>query len=71
MNFCKICVTPNTRPRVVFDKTGICNACINAEKKSKLINWENRENEFLDLVKKIKHEENNDNPYNCLVPWSG
>ena len=38
MNFCKICVTPNTRPRVVFDKTGICNACINAEKKSKLIN---------------------------------
>ena len=71
MNFCKICVTPNTRPRVVFDKTGICNACINAEKKSKSINWDDRKKEFLELVKKIKSEKNNDNPYNCLVPWSG
>ena len=33
---CKICLTPNTRPRVTFNK-GICNACLNWEdKKNKL-----------------------------------
>ena len=24
---CKICLTPNTRPRVKFGSDGICNAC--------------------------------------------
>ena len=24
---CKICLTPNTRPRVKFGEDGICNAC--------------------------------------------
>ena len=42
-----------------------------SEKKSKLINWKKREEEFLTLVKKIKDEDNSENPYNCLVPWSG
>ena len=32
---------------------------------------EKREEEFLTLVKKIKDEDNSENPYNCLVPWSG
>ena len=71
MKFCKVCVTPDSRPRISFEENGVCNACIYSEKKSKLINWKKREEEFLTLVKKIKDEDNSENPYNCLVPWSG
>ena len=71
IRFCQKCVTPNTRPRVVFDVNNICNACINAEKKTKTINWLNRKDEFISLVEKIKKDDVGDNQYNCLVPWSG
>ena len=27
IKFCKKCVTPDSRPRVVFDSDGVCNAC--------------------------------------------
>ena len=30
---CKICLTPNTRPRVKFDENKICNACKYKDKK--------------------------------------
>ena len=39
--FCKNCFTPNTRPRIVFNKQDICNACLNSIDKKK-INWEKR-----------------------------
>ena len=65
MKFCKVCVTPDTRPRVVFEENGVCNACIYSEKKSRLINWKKRDEEFLNVVKKIK-EDTGENPYNCL-----
>ena len=44
IKFCNKCLTPNSRPRVVFDKQNICNACHNAEKKKKLIGKKEREN---------------------------
>ena len=27
IKFCKKCVTPDSRPRVVFDSDGVCNIC--------------------------------------------
>ena len=69
--FCKKCVTPNSRPRVVFNEDGICNACLNAEKK-KLIKWDERKKEFLTIVNNIKeYSKKNDNRYDCIIPWSG
>ncbi|MBL4615613.1 MAG: N-acetyl sugar amidotransferase [Magnetovibrio sp.] len=58
---------PNTRPRVVFDEQGVCNACHNAASKPK-IDWDARRKEFLDIVesKRGKHPD-----YDCVVPWSG
>tara|TARA_B110000003_G_scaffold276284_1_gene321928 strand:+ start:2795 stop:3916 length:1122 start_codon:yes stop_codon:yes gene_type:complete len=71
ISFCKKCVTPITRPRIHFNNKGICNACLNAEKK-KEIDWQKRENEFLNLVDKIKKfSEQNNLSYDCIVPWSG
>ena len=37
INFCKRCIMPDSRPRIVFNKDGICNACINSDEKKKLI----------------------------------
>ena len=62
---------PNSRPRIVFDKNGICNACLHSEKKNK-INWVDRENEFFKLIEQIKSNSKKTNAhYDCVVPWSG
>lgn len=66
--YCKKCIMPNTRPRVVFDKDGLCNACSNAEDKWKGIDWEARRKEFLELLDKYRSK---DGFWDCIVPWSG
>ena len=69
--FCRKCLTPNTRPRIVFNKKKICNACVNAKQKL-VVNWKTRKKQFLDIIKKIKRNtKQNQNKYDCIVPWSG
>ena len=71
IKFCKECIMPNSRPRIVFNEKGVCNACLHSKKKQK-INWLNRKSEFLELVKKIKFDtKKNNRLYDCVVPWSG
>ncbi len=71
IKFCKECIMPNSRPRIVFDEKGICNACLHSKKK-KQIDWENRKVQFLELIKKIKLDSKKNNSlYDCVVPWSG
>ncbi len=64
---CKNCLMPSSRPRVVFNKEGICNACIYIENKKK-IDWKLREKEFLEICNQNR---SNDGSYDCIVPWSG
>lgn len=69
MKYCKKCLTPTTRPRIVFDSEGVCNACNYAEKEKKiLIDWKSRGVEFDELVKAHKRK---DGYWDCVVPWSG
>jgi len=71
VKFCKNCFTPNTRPRVVFNNNGICNACLNSKEKKK-INWKQREKEFYKIILNIKKDsKKNKKAYDCIVPWSG
>ena len=70
IRFCKRCIMPNTRPRIVFNKEGICNACLHSEKKEN-INWNEREKDFLKLVDNMKKTKNKNSLYDCVVPWSG
>ena len=35
INFCKVCIMPSSRPRIVMNNEGVCNACINAAEKKK------------------------------------
>jgi N-acetyl sugar amidotransferase len=71
MKYCRDCVTPNSRPRITFDKQGVCNACVNAKNKKEKIDWNKRENEFFEIINKIKKENQNRSDYDCIVPWSG
>ena len=70
IKFCSKCLTPNSRPRVVFDKQDICNACHNADEKKK-IDWKKREREFLKIIDQIKKDKKKNQSYDCIVPWSG
>ena len=58
---------PDTRPRIVFDSDGICNACHHAETK-KSIDWDKRQSQFIELVDQSGL---NNTEYDCIVPWSG
>jgi N-acetyl sugar amidotransferase len=58
---------PDTRPRVVFDADGVCNACRNAEEKAD-IDWAARRTEFLRLIEPYRSR---DGRWDCVVPWSG
>ncbi len=71
IKFCKKCIMPNTRPRIIFDNMGVCNACLHSEKK-KIIDWDDRKQNFLKLVDKIKKDTKSKKlNYDCIVPWSG
>ncbi|MDB2363221.1 N-acetyl sugar amidotransferase [Candidatus Pelagibacter bacterium] len=71
INFCKTCLMPDTRPRIVFNTDGICNACLHSKKKTQ-INWNKRKEEFDKLIEEIKkNSKKNNSTYDCVVPWSG
>ena len=63
MKFCNMCVMPNTKPDLHFDKNGVCDACRTQQSKNKKINWEKREQEFLNLVQKYKKHPD----YDCVI----
>ncbi len=67
IKFCKKCVVSNQRPRITFDKNGVCNACANVENKPK-INWPEREKELIELLKKYRK---NNGKFDVIVPSSG
>ena len=68
MKYCKRCLLPSTRPNLVIDSSGVCNACKSSSSvNKKLINWVDRERNFLDLLQKNK----SDSYWDCVIPVSG
>jgi len=68
VQFCKKCTISNQRPRITFDVNGICSACNYADYKKSKINWEERENELVQLLEKHRRS---DGSYDVIVPCSG
>ena len=81
--FCKRCVISNQRPNsaveythtkatqkktIHFNADGICDACLFAEKKNGVINWDDRERELRELLDRHR---STDGSYDCIVPGSG
>ena len=66
IRICRSCLMPSSRPRIVFDETGQCNACNYAEQKHE-IDWAGRKREFLNTVDRFKRHP----AYDVVVPFSG
>src|SRR3990167_4306067 len=66
--FCKRCVISNQRPRITFDKEGVCSACQYAYRKNHVIDWKKREKELLALLDKHRSK---DGSFDVIVPGSG
>ena len=69
VKFCKKCVISNQRPRITFNKKGICSACEYALFKKNKIDWKKREEELLRLLDKHRSKTNkNDIIVPCNFP---
>lgn len=67
VRYCKKCLMSTTRPRIIFDKEGVCNACRNAEEKWNNVDWKSRRKEFENLLDRYRSK---DGYWDCIVPWS-
>lgn len=68
VKFCTRCVVSNQRPRITFDKNGVCSACEYAYRKHHLIDWQKREKELIKLLDKHRSK---DGSFDVIVPGSG
>ena len=69
MRYCTKCIMPDTRPEIVFDEHGVCDACNSAERKAQEIDWEGREKEFLQILDKYRCTDGS--KWDCIIPVSG
>ncbi len=67
MRYCRACVLPDTRPNLVFNADGLCNACASHNTKP-MIDWSRREQDFRTLVDRVKQRSRG---YDCVIPVSG
>lgn len=66
--YCTRCVNSNQRPRITFDKYGVCSACNFGDFKNQHINWDQRKKELEQLCDKHRKT---DGSFDCIVPSSG
>jgi N-acetyl sugar amidotransferase len=59
---------PDTKPDLLLDDEGVCNACRSFEKR-KVINWEARQEEFTKVVEKYRSKDSSN--WDCIIPVSG
>jgi N-acetyl sugar amidotransferase len=68
IQFCKACVVSNQRPRITFDKHGVCSACQYARRKwDGSMNWTERRKELVELL----NNHRTSSTYDVIVPSSG
>jgi N-acetyl sugar amidotransferase len=68
MNWCNSCILPDTRPGIIIEADGTCNACRNHAIKTNEIDWTKREIDFQALV---NHAKASSKHFDCLIPVSG
>ena len=68
MRWCKNCVLPDTRPNLLIDADGVCNACRSSLVKTE-IDYGSRQHAFQEVVAAAKARAGSG--YDCLVPVSG
>ena len=65
--WCKKCLNSNQKPRITFDKNGVCSACIYVDVKNN-IDWNKRHDDLEKLLDKHRSKDGN---WDVVVPSSG
>lgn len=68
LRYCHRCVMPDTKPDLMLDESGICNACRSFEMRGE-INWENRRAELDAILARYRRSEGGN--WDCIIPVSG
>lgn len=68
LRYCKRCVMPETKPDLLIDEEGVCNACRSYERRAKT-DWDQRKEELLKILDRYRNK--NGSNYDCVVPCSG
>ena len=69
MQYCTKCLNISTRPRISFNKEGVCNACLWAEIKRTTVDWRARWHKLEELCDKYRC--NDGSNWDIIVPCSG
>ena len=67
LTYCVRCVMPSTKPDLVLDRDGVCNACLAYEARA-TIDWAARREELCRLLERYRRHGAN---WDCIVPVSG
>lgn len=68
IRYCKKCVMPDTKPNLVLDNEGVCNACRSYEKRTE-IDWDKRKSELSVILEKYRSKDGTS--WDCIIPVSG
>jgi len=68
MIYCRRCIMPDTKPDLLVDKEGVCNACRSYERRAE-IDWEVRKRDLVQILDRYKSK--NNSRWDCIVPVSG
>jgi N-acetyl sugar amidotransferase len=68
LTYCKRCVMPDTKPDLLLDEEGVCNACRSYEKRQE-VDWDLRHKELLQILEKYRRHDGGN--WDCIVPVSG
>jgi N-acetyl sugar amidotransferase len=68
LRYCRHCMMPDTKPDLLLDADGVCNACRSYEKR-KEIDWDRRKIELSETVEKYRSKDHSN--WDCIVPVSG
>ena len=68
LKYCSRCVMPDTKPDLILDEEGVCNACRSYERR-KEVDWDAREKELVEVVARYRNRAGGN--WDCIVPVSG
>ena len=66
--YCHRCVMPETKPDLLIDDEGVCNACRSYERRVE-VDWQQRKYELLRIVDRYRARDGL--TYDCIIPVSG
>lgn len=66
--YCRRCVMPDTKPDLLLDAEGVCNACRNYDAR-KAVDWEARHRELVEVLDRYRGRRGG--TWDCIVPVSG